>query len=86
MLCQIYFLPPSNSPGYQELLSLSLTVRQFSSVLCELILLRTILKTEADLENLDARIKESCEQSADILKYLSGKVFCTNPGPTNRNQ
>ena len=70
---------------YEELLSLSLTVRQFSSVLCELILLRTILKTEADRENLDVRIRKSCDESADILRYLSGKVFCRNRGPTNRN-
>ena len=39
-------------------------------------ILRSILKTQADLENLDNKIRTSCEEAADTLRYLSGKVIC----------
>ena len=44
----------------------------YSSVLCELLLLRSILRSDIDTDYFDTRLKQFCDQSLRLLNKLTG--------------
>ena len=65
----------------KEVLIASESIRQFCSIVWELILLRSILRSDNDRTYFDSRLKHYCQESLAILNILQGlniKYFSEN--------
>ena len=56
----------------KEVVIASESIRQFSSIVCEMILLRSILRSDNDRTYFDSRLKHYCQESQAILAILEG--------------
>ena len=56
----------------KEVAIASESIRQFCSIVWELILLRSILRSDNDRTYFDSRLKHYCQESLAILNILQG--------------
>ena len=63
----------------KEVVIASESIRQFCSIVCEMILLRSILRSDNDRTYFDSRLKHYCQESLAILHILQGlNIFLDN--------